>query len=148
MGDGQKRMEQIDQRLRAWAWWHWSSRVGGHYARSSWLAIRVDGGNMPPPVPISTTGEEAIETDQVVAALALPLKLAVKAAYLDREGCSMEQIAGKLRCTRTTLHNRLCEADRRIAAELYRRAQAREEAGRRDQAAAVVMRTRVPAEVD
>ncbi|MEG1678673.1 MAG: hypothetical protein RR326_01150 [Stenotrophomonas sp.] len=120
----QQRIKHINERLQRWAWWHWSSRVGGHYAAVKW-AERVDGGNLPPPTPMSVGDEEAIETDQVVAALPVRERGAVLAVYLDREGCSMEQIAGKVRCTRTTLHNRLCDADRRIAMALLDRAQGR-----------------------
>jgi len=55
-------------------------------------------------------------TDRAVSALPDELRRTVVAAYMWEGG--VETIAGHLGVTRATLHNRLCNADRRISAWL------------------------------
>ncbi|WP_447988323.1 sigma factor-like helix-turn-helix DNA-binding protein [Achromobacter spanius] len=54
----------------------------------------------------------ALEIDRAIAQLPAELKRAVMAAYRWEGG--MQEIAAALGCTRATLHNRLCNADRRV----------------------------------
>lgn len=105
-----KRNQYLDDRLHRWALWVFTAPGG---ARPSVYVERVDcavqWGTLTPPI-----NDEAIVTDQAVAALPPALKAAVRASYLDGIGNSKAGIARRLRISERTLHTRLCHADLRI----------------------------------
>lgn len=105
-----KRIEHIKIRLEHWQQWYFSP--GGKSTRSVYVE-RVDCsqhfGFVGPEI-----NEEAIVTDQAVAALPKPLNKTLRFVYLDNVGNSMEGHARRLAITRDALHKRLCHADLRI----------------------------------
>jgi DNA-directed RNA polymerase specialized sigma24 family protein len=98
------------ERLNRWALWVFTAPGG---SRPSIYLERVDcavqWGTLTPEI-----NDEAILTDQAVAALPPQLKAAVRASYLDGIGNSRAGIACRLHISERTLHNRLCHADLRL----------------------------------
>jgi hypothetical protein len=130
-----QRVQAIHERLQRWAVWHYTARVrGGVVAVSRWDVDPVDRANFGPGTLLSASDEEAIVTEQAVAALAFEgwaeggqatatprgraLLRVVREVYLQREGRTLAQTAAILHLTPRTLHNQLCDADRRVAAWL------------------------------
>lgn len=130
-----QRIQAIHERLQRWAVWHYTARVrGGVVAVSRWDSDPVDRANFGPGTLVSASDEEAMVTEQAVGALAFEgwaeggaaqatargrtLLRTVREVYLQREGRTLAQTAGVLRVTPRTLHNTLCDCDRRIAAWL------------------------------
>jgi DNA-directed RNA polymerase specialized sigma24 family protein len=104
-------------RLERWQLWVFKAPGG---ARSAFYIERVDCatvfGTLTPAI-----NDEAVQTDQLVARLPDLLKRTVKSVYLDGLGSSLDGIAGRLKCTSRTLHERLCHADLALEVELERR---------------------------
>lgn len=108
-----ERIQWVHKRFEGWATWTMSgSGVGGSAAFDpnrvdQTSDVRAGWRNADPAFDAS-----ALETDRAIAQLPAELKHAVMAAYRWEGG--MQVIAAKLGCTRATLHNRLCNADRRV----------------------------------
>lgn len=98
------------ERLNRWAQWVFTAPGG---SRPAFYIERVDcatqWGALTPAI-----NDEAIVTDQAVAALPAQLKAAVRATYLDGIGNSKAGIARRLHISERTLHARLCHADLRL----------------------------------
>lgn len=112
------RIKWVDERLQGWARWVVGGS-GGYGASTVYDRDRVDQTadvraglrNTDPAFDAA-----ALETDMSIAQLPADLKRVVKAAYL-WEG-DLRSIARTIGVSQRTLHNRLCNADRRIAAWL------------------------------
>lgn len=144
-----QRIEAIHERLQRWAVWHYTARVrGGVVAVSRWDMDPVDRANFGPATLVSASDEEAMVTEQAVAALAFEgwaeggqaqattrgraLLRVVREVYLQREGRTLAQTAAILRMSPRTLHNTLCDCDRKIAAWLVQWEAGRASAAARD----------------
>lgn len=108
-----ERIQWVHKRLEGWAAWTLSG-AGGGLPRTydpdrvdQTADVRAGWRNSDP-----AFDAEALETDRAIAQLPTELKRAVMAAYRWEGG--MQEIAAALGCTRATLHNRLCHADRRV----------------------------------
>ncbi|OMG87994.1 sigma factor-like helix-turn-helix DNA-binding protein [Achromobacter xylosoxidans] len=115
------RIQWVHKRFEAWALWTLSG--GGGMPRTydpnrvdQTADVRAGWRNADP---VFDAG--ALEIDRAIAQLPAELKRAVVAAYRWEGG--MQEIAASLGCTRATLHNRLCNADRRVSAWLDARRQ-------------------------
>jgi DNA-directed RNA polymerase specialized sigma24 family protein len=110
------RIKWIDERLQGWARWV----VGGGGGYGAPAVYNVDRVDQTADVRAGLRNTDpafdaaALETDMAIAQLPADLKRAVKGAYT-WEG-DVRSIAETLGVTQRTLHNRLCNADRRIAA--------------------------------
>jgi len=120
------RIQWVHKRFEAWAMWTMSGGGGGMPRTydpnrvDQTADVRAGWRNSDPAFDAG-----ALEIDRAIAQLPAELKTAVKAAYRWEGG--MQEIASTLGCTRATLHNRLCNADRRVSAWLDARRQRGEE---------------------
>lgn len=107
------RIQWIHKRFEGWALWTMSGGGGGMLR--TYDPNRVDQtADVRAGWRHSDPGfdADALEVDRAIAQLPAELKRAVVAAYRWEGG--MQDIAATLGCSRATLHNRLCNADRRV----------------------------------
>lgn len=108
-----ERIQWVHKRLEGWAVWTMNGTGGG--LPRTYDPNRVDQtddvrAGWRHSDPAFDAG--ALEIDRAIAQLPAELKRTVMAAYRWEGG--MQEIAAALGCTRATLHNRLCNADRRV----------------------------------
>ena len=110
-----KRDPHMERRMLNWVRWREGAcSIGlGYGSASIWTRIKVDGQGYREAV-IPTDAVEAEQTDRAVEALPAYLRATMHVYYLSDE--PMERKALSLSCGVSTVHSRVADAHRRIAA--------------------------------
>lgn len=125
----------MERRLLNWAKWRWLTKGGGgeNFARCDMAEERVDGGGgYDAPITVSVIDEEAWQMDAAVATLESALRRTVEVVYL--EGGNVQRKAAKLCVSERTVHTRIDQAHRKLAAWFTDRQQQQREKRARTEA--------------